>query len=127
MSMPAIALLLALTAPAVNTGAVRALSGPSIARPAALIASVALDELGVVLQVGDSVLPSAGRGLFICLDEGVEEAVIPSGTPLCGYCDGVLVEQPIGDKVTAAASARLPPCLRDTHRSIVGAGGALRL
>jgi hypothetical protein len=78
------------------------LAGPSIATPHALFAEVALDSLGVVVQVANSLLPSAGRGLFLRLDEGVEDAIIPSGTPLCGYCDGVLVEQAIGDKVKPA-------------------------
>jgi len=99
-------LLGALATPQVGVGAVAPLAGPSVARPSALLAEVALDSLGVVVQVGNSLLPSAGRGLFLRLDEGVEDVVIPSGTPLCGYCDGVLIEQAIGDKVQPSVRRR---------------------
>jgi hypothetical protein len=104
--MAVVWLLGALAAPQAGVGAVAALTGPSIARPSALVAEVALDSLGVVVQVGNSMIPSAGRGLFLRLDEGVEDVIIPSGTTLCGYCDGVLVEQAVGDKVQPSIHRR---------------------
>lgn len=72
--------------------------GPRIGVPSNVRASFAT-ELGVTLQLADSLIPSAGRGLFMCLTEGQTEVMLPSSTPLCGYCeDAMWCEKVTGDK-----------------------------
>lgn len=56
-----------------------------------------IGEIGLDIMVGKSVV-APGRGLFVCLSEGVDECVLPQGTPLCGYSRGSLSHKSTGDK-----------------------------
>mmetsp|Transcript_34299 Transcript_34299/g.39051 ORF Transcript_34299/g.39051 Transcript_34299/m.39051 type:complete len:306 (-) Transcript_34299:282-1199(-) len=65
---------------------------------------IVVGDLSLQVSVAKS-LVSKGRGLFLCIynDEGepesvVEEIVIPSGTPICGYARGYFSDKEDGDK-----------------------------
>ena len=62
-----------------------------------------IEDLGLEVLVGTSVDSSRGRGLFIALQEGVEEVILPRGTPICGYCRGTFSDEGLGDKTVAYA------------------------
>ena len=49
-----------------------------------------LPEVGLVLEVADSLAGGggAGRGLFVRLAEGVDSVTLPAGVAFCGYAAG---------------------------------------
>lgn len=51
-----------------------------------------LPEVGLVLEVADSLAGGggAGRGLFVRLAEGVDSVTLPAGVAFCGYAAGVM-------------------------------------
>ena len=66
-------------------------------------AGCVIEDLGLEVLVGPSTVPNAGRGLFIALQEGVEEVTLPRGTPICGYSKGTFTSEGEGDKAVAYA------------------------
>ena len=66
-------------------------------------AGCVIEDLGIEVLVGNSTVPNAGRGLFIALQDGVEEVTLPRGTPICGYSKGIFSFEGEGDKTVAYA------------------------
>lgn len=66
-------------------------------------AGCVIEDLGLEVLIGQSTVPNAGRGLFIALQEGVEEVTLPRGTPICGYSKGTFTDEGEGDKTVAYA------------------------
>ena len=54
-----------------------------------LVASLALADVGLALEVGRSVVaPGAGNGLFIRCTDAMREVALEIGTAVCGYAAG---------------------------------------
>ena len=66
-------------------------------------AGCVIEDLGIEVLVGESTVPGAGRGLFVALQEGVQEVTLPRGTPICGYSKGNFTSEGEGDKTVAYA------------------------
>ena len=74
--------------------------GPKMVDFESIEAQVIVDDLNIQILVGASTVCN-GRGLFIALDENVEEVTIPRGTPVCGYSKGTFISSAEGDKTVA--------------------------
>ena len=71
------------------------------------VASVELPDVGLVLEVADSVVAPSGRGLFMrCLGE-VESVTLEEGTAVCGYAAGAMSAASESDRTVAFALASL--------------------
>lgn len=57
-------------------------------------AGCTVEDLRLKILVGKSTVN--GRGLFISLDDDVEEVIIPKGTPICGYSKGTFTNSASG-------------------------------
>lgn len=77
----------------IDDGSALPVPGPSIQAPTAVETKVHIAELGVVLQVAQSLVAPGERGLFIRLADDFprDHVVLPAGRPLCGYCGGANV------------------------------------
>jgi hypothetical protein len=62
-----------------------------------MISGFDLEELGLTLMTGESTV-AKGKGLFICLQDGVEETFLEKGTILSGYSKGHFGDTIVGDK-----------------------------
>ena len=49
---------------------------------------VELEELGVSVMIAASTVAGAGRGVYVVVNEGVEETFLEKGTVLTGYSKG---------------------------------------
>lgn len=70
-------------------------------------AGCAIEDLGLEILVGPSTISGCGRGLFISLQEDVEEVTLPRSTPICGYSRGSFCSQGEGDKTVAYSFSSL--------------------
>ena len=52
-------------------------------------AGCTIEDLSLKILVGNSTVCN-GRGLFISIDDDVEEVTIPKGTAICGYSKGII-------------------------------------
>ena len=84
-----------------------------------LVASVELADVGVALEVADSVaVADGGRGLFIRCIGGAEAVTLDEGTAVCGYAEGAMCAAPdsAGGKTVAFALASLDAVVWFEHR-----------
>lgn len=65
-----------------------------------------LEELGINAMVGPATC-GHGRGLFLNVQEDVEQSLLPTGTVICGYGKGTFHAASIGDKTVAYRFMRL--------------------
>lgn len=63
-------------------------------------AGCSIQELGIDILIGKSVV-APGYGLYICLNEDVDDVSLPRGTVICGYSRGKFVDSADGDKTVA--------------------------
>eukprot|EP00966_Prymnesium_polylepis_P146681 3387694-Prymnesium_polylepis.1 len=76
--------------------------GPTCEGLQNVVASVRLPDAGIILEVADSLVAEAGRGLFVRLVDGVASATLDQG-PLCGYAQGAMFSaaDSVGGKTVA--------------------------
>ena len=60
-------------------------------------AGCCIEDIGIEVMVGKSVF-APGLGLFVKLNDDVEEVHLPRGTPICAYSKGQFVQYADGDK-----------------------------
>ena len=66
-------------------------AGGALAEP---VASLELPEHGLALEVGPSLLPGAGDGLFVRCTDAEREVALEIGTAVCGYAAGAMRAAP---------------------------------
>ena len=77
--------------------------GPSCNELSNIVASIELEESGLIVEVADSLVANGGRGLFVRLMDGVESVTLDAASPFCGYASGSMQVEPdaLGGKTVA--------------------------
>ena len=77
--------------------------GPSCNELSNIVASIELEESGLIVEVADSLVANGGRGLFVRLMDGVELVTLDAASPFCGYASGSMQVEPdaLGGKTVA--------------------------
>ena len=68
-----------------------------------IVASIELEESGLIVEVADSLVANGGRGLFVRLMDGVELVTLDAASPFRGYASGSMQVEPdaLGGKTVA--------------------------
>ena len=72
--------------------------GPIVQDTDSVVASLAVEDIGLVLEIAESVAVPGSRGLFLRCAPGVEETTLPEMTLLAGYARGTWEASDMGDK-----------------------------
>lgn len=62
-----------------------------------MIAGIDIDELGLLVMVGPS-LVCDGFGIFMACSDDIDTVTLPGGTTICGYSKGIFANYTDGDK-----------------------------
>jgi len=66
---------------------------------------IELANAGLALEVANSLIPNAGRGLFVRLLDGFESVSLDANTIFCGYATGKMLRGHTGEKVEGTTVA----------------------
>lgn len=72
----------------VSTLAVAPYNGPITEKLKNCVASIPLDESGLVVEVADSIVAPGGLGLFVRCVDSTSPVTLDALTPFCGYAQG---------------------------------------
>ena len=89
--------------------------GPTVDSLANPVARVEFPNAGLVLEVADSLLAGAGRGLFVSLMDGFDSVILDASTVFCGYAVG---EMKAGSEVADPGDTTVAFILRTPETAV---------